>query len=98
MEKKIIYTENFKVSLKERKDYLETEWSFEVAEKFILELYELIDLLSIQAGIGSPTKKKNIRKILFAKYNRLYYRITSKSIILLELFDTRRNPKHNKYE
>lgn len=99
MEKKIVYTKNFERSVNSTKDWLEKQWSFEVAEKFILELYELIDLISAQQKIGSVShKKKQVRRILLSRYKRIYYRVNKKTITLLDLFDTRQNPEKNKYE
>lgn len=99
MEKKIVYTKNFQTSVNNTKDWLEKEWSFDIAEKFILELYKLIDLISAQPQIGSIShKKKNVRRILLSRRSRIYYRINKKTITLLDLFDTRQNPERNKYE
>ncbi|MEO8111414.1 MAG: type II toxin-antitoxin system RelE/ParE family toxin [Ginsengibacter sp.] len=99
MEKKIVYTKNFETSVNSTKDWLEKQWSFEMAEKFILELYELVNLISTQPKIGSVSQReKSVRKILLSKHKRIYYRINGKTITLLDLFDTRQNPKRNKYE
>lgn len=99
MEKKIVYTKNFESSVNSTKDWLEKQWSFDMAEKFILELYELINLISTRSKIGSVShKKKKVRKILLSKHKRIYYRINGETITLLDLFDTRQNPNRNKYE
>ncbi len=99
MEKKIVYTKNFETSVNSTKDWLEKQWSFDIAEKFIVELYELVDLISTQPKIGSIShKKKQVRRILLSRYKRVYYRVNKQTITLLDLFDTRQNPKKNKYE
>jgi hypothetical protein len=48
-------------------------------------------------GIAS-TKEKKIRSIVLTKHNKLYYRINNDLIEVLNIFDTRQNPKQNKYD
>ncbi len=99
MERKIIQTRNFQKSVNKTKDWLEKRWSFEIAEKFILKLYRLVDLIAAQPTIGSISERhNNVRKILLSKHNRIYYHFDDKTLTFLDLFDTRQNPKRNKYE
>ena len=44
------------------------------------------------------TKGKSIRKLVITKHNKVYYRINKNEIYILALFETRMNPKRNKYE
>ena len=80
--------------------YLETQWNLSVAKEFHSTFVQVVLTLTEQPGIGSPShKKKNVRKILITKHNRLYYRVNdNNTIILLTLFDTRQNPKKNRYD
>ena len=80
--------------------YLETQWNLSVAQDFHSIFVQVISTLAEQPGIGSPAhKKKNVRKILITKHNRLYYRVNeNNTITLLTLFDTRQNPKKNRYD
>lgn len=94
----IIYKERFTQKLFKLLDYLKREWSERVADKFINELLERLKTLSTQPFIGAPsTKIKSVRSILITKHNRIYYRIKDNQIEVLNLYDTRINPKKNRY-
>ena len=97
---KIIASKLFQTKVIALNSYLQKEWGLTVASKFHETLIKVILTLADQPGIGSVSKnKKDVRKILITKHNRLYYRVKDKEIIfLLTLFDTRQNPKRNKYE
>lgn len=69
-------------------------WYDSVADNFIKKLYETIELLSEKPNSGLKLKEgNNIRTILITKHNRLYYRIEKDKLIIINLIDTRRNPK-----
>ncbi|MBK9220509.1 MAG: type II toxin-antitoxin system RelE/ParE family toxin [Saprospiraceae bacterium] len=75
-------------------DYLNQEWSENVAKQFVKRTFELVELLSKQPNLGPyQNSEKKIRGILVSKHNRLFYRTTSHKIIILNIFDTRSNPK-----
>ena len=97
---KIISSYTFRKNLIALNMYLETNWSLSVAQDFHSIFVKVVLTLIEQPGIGSPShKKKNVRKILITKHNRLYYRVKdNNSITLLTLFDTRQNPKKNRYD
>lgn len=80
--------------------YLEKEWGLGVASRFHETLIKTILTVADQPGIVSVSKKKkDVHKILITKHNRLYYRVKDKkTIFLLTLFDTRQNPKKNRYD
>src|SRR5688572_6091871 len=78
--------------------YLEAEWGKSVADKFIMEIDKRIKTLSEQPYIGSSSdENKNVRSILLTKHNRLYYRVKGDVIEIINLYDTRINPKKNPY-
>lgn len=75
-------------------EYLMEEWSVSIAEKFIDIVESRIETLSSYPYLGlASLKDSSIRSILLTKHNRLYYRITSTSIEVLDIFDTRQDPK-----
>lgn len=79
--------------------WLEREWGIKVARKFQEQLEHPLSIIVEQPGIGSRSKKnETVRKLLVTKHNRLYYRITDTTIILLTLIDAHQHPKKNKYE
>ena len=78
--------------------YLETEWSDTVAINFKITLLRKLELLATQPQIGVEVNSlKNIRSILITKHNRVYYRIEEDKIIVLNMIDTRKNPKKNPF-
>ncbi len=49
--------------------------------------------------MGSVSRKnKNIRKFTITKHNKVYYRFKKDEIVILSLFETKTNPRSNKYE
>ena len=97
---KIIASKLFQKKIIALNSYLQTEWGMAVASRFNETLIKIILTIADQPGTGSVSKKKkDVRKILITKHNRLYYRVKDKeTIFLLTLFDTRQNPKRNKYD
>jgi len=69
------------------------------ATEFLSKLDTRIHTLKEQPFIGKPSAKKpEIRTILITRHNRLYYKVSNKAIIILNMYDTRRNPQKNPYE
>ena len=80
-------------------DYLLLEWSLPVAEKFAETIDRRIDVLTLFPNIGiASTKDLSIRSIIITKHNKLYYRILTEKIEILNIFDTRQNPQKNLYQ
>jgi hypothetical protein len=46
----------------------------------------------------NSSKVPEVQWILITKHNKLYYRIEGDIIYMITLFDTRQNPKKNRYE
>lgn len=94
----IIYKKRFVQKLFKLLDYLNSEWSEGVADKFIDELQKRLSTLSKQPYIGAPsTVVKLVRSILITKHNRIYYRIKGNQIEVVNMYDMRINPKKNRY-
>ncbi len=78
--------------------YLDEQWGESVGLDFIKLIDSKILLLALQPNIGIRSQKlKDARSILITKHNRLTYRIRDNILIILNLSDTRRHPKKNKY-
>ncbi len=78
--------------------YLETEWGKTVADRFANKLEKRLDDLSGQPLVAIESEIfKNVRSILITKHNRLYYRIKDTTIEIVNLYDTRMDPKKNIY-
>jgi plasmid stabilization system protein ParE len=96
---KIIYKKRFQTKLFKLLDYLKKEWGDNVSDNFIYRLQSRLRTLSQQPYIGaSSTVIKSVRSILITKQNRLYYRIKDDIIEVLNMYDTRINPKKNPYK
>jgi plasmid stabilization system protein ParE len=78
--------------------YLEKEWSKQVAATFLTKIDRRIELLKNQPHIGAAsTKVKGIRGILITRHNKMYYKIAGNKVVILNMYDTRMNPKKNPY-
>jgi len=80
-------------------DYLLKELSLEVTADFINNVEQRVQNLSSFPHIGiASVKEPSIRSIVITKHNKLYYRIGSEKIEILDIFDTRQSPKKNRYD
>lgn len=94
----IIVKKRFTKRVQKVLDYLEKEWSHKVAAEFLLKIDRRIDLLTKQPKVGVLSAKvKDIRGLLITRHNRLYYKIKGNKVIILNMYDTRINPKKNPY-
>jgi len=95
---KIITKKRFENKVAKLLEYLYDEWGETFAYNFNQTLNESITLLSYQPAIGAQINAlKNIRSILITKHNRVYYRIEENKIIIINMIDTRKNPKKNPF-
>lgn len=96
---KIIYKKRFVNKLVRVLDYLEKEWGGNVANAFLATLDERMNMLHKYPEIGKASAKlPAVRSILISKHNKLYYKIDGRSIVVLNKYDMRMNPKKNLYE
>ena len=92
----VIWTVNAIEDYKLVIDYLLLEWPLPVAEKFVETIEKRIEVLSNFPNIGIPSlKDPSIRSIILTKHNKLYYRVYSDKIEILNIFDTRQDPEKN---
>ncbi|MBL7701522.1 MAG: type II toxin-antitoxin system RelE/ParE family toxin [Ferruginibacter sp.] len=96
---KIITSKRFLNAVQKTTKYLKEEWSKKVAEEFTILVIYKIQLLSKQPNIGRDTSLKNIKSVLAGKghQQRIYYRVEKDKLIIVNMKDTRRNPKHNPF-
>jgi plasmid stabilization system protein ParE len=94
----VIYKKRFLNQYLKLLDYLEKEWAESAAEKFIVITNEKVKLITKQPSIGARSRiDESVRSILLTSKNRLFYRVKGNKIEIINLYDTRRNPKRNKY-
>jgi len=78
--------------------YVQEEWGDSVASSFVKRVYEFLDILVEFPEIGKiENKKRNIRGFVILKQITLFYRVSTKGIIILNLFDNRQSPIKRKY-
>ena len=96
---KIMLNNRFVERAENLAQWLEKEWSKKVADDFVNKLNATILNISKNPFIGSPSEtRKNIRKLKVTIHNKIYYRVTGNKITFIKLFDTRQNPKKDKYK
>jgi plasmid stabilization system protein ParE len=95
---KVIYKKRFSNKLTKLLQYLTKHWSQKVAIEFLSKIDSRIDTLKQQPFVGKPSETKpEVRSILITKHNRLYYKFSNNKIIVINMYDTRKNPVKNSY-
>jgi plasmid stabilization system protein ParE len=94
----IIITEKFENSAAKTSQWIEREWSLKLSLEFDKKLSDIINELSLNPNMGRLSARKNIRSFRVTKHNRVYYKISKNQITFLDLFESKQNPKRNKYE
>ena len=94
----IITKKRFENRVKTVLSYLLENWYDSVADDFMIALKEKIKLLSVQPFTGELVgSHKNVRTCLVTKHNRIYYRVEKNKLIIINMIDTRKNPKKNPF-
>lgn len=94
---KIKWTSHALIELADTIDYLQKNWTDRELKKFSQELEHTLQLISRNPELFPTSKSKiDIRKVVVAKFNSLYYRINQNSIEVLSLFSNRQDPDKNK--
>jgi plasmid stabilization system protein ParE len=94
----IVLKKRFTKKLVKLLAYLEKEWSHKVAASFLQKIDLRIKQLSGQPLTGiSSAVLKDVRSVFITRYNRVYYKVKGNKVIVLNMYDTRMNPKKNKY-
>ena len=79
-------------------EYLLVSWGERVTKNFVKKVYDFLDILSEFPEMGSiENKEKGIRGFTIAKQINIFYRIKGETIILLDFFDNRQNPKKKRF-
>ena len=94
----VIFKKRFHNKLLKLLLYLELEWTKQVADEFLQKLDKRIATLKKQPFIGTPSQAiHGVRGILITKHNKLFYKVSGTTIIVLNMYDTRINPNKNRY-
>ena len=93
----VIFKKRFQNKLESLLNYIEKEFGLLVAQRFAKQLDRKFVTLQQQPNIGqSSLFINNTRSIIAGRHNRIYYRIESNRIIILNMYDMRINPRRNK--
>ena len=78
--------------------YLEGKWGEQVSKTFIRKTFDLLEILKDYPELGTiENKEKQIRGFVLVKQVSVFYRIKGNTIILLNFYDNRQNPKKKRY-
>ena len=71
--------------------FLEDKWGRNSRKKFILKLKSFITTVSLSPEIGK-LGNNNIRSFVLVKQVTIFYKVTTKEIVIVNLFFNRQNP------
>ena len=94
---KIFWTDFALSELEKTIEYLEENWTERELRNLAIEIEETLNLLSHNPNLFQKSDiKKEIRRVVVAKHNTLYYRINNNSIEIISFFSNRQSPKKRK--
>lgn len=95
----VVVSERAERNLEEIVNYLESEWSARIRDKYLLILKKKLKLIS-QKPLMYPAslKKKAVHRCVITKHSILYYRIQDDRVEVITIQDARRNPQKIKFE
>jgi len=75
-------------------DYLHAEWGEQVVQAFVRKTYDFLEILAEFPEIVSmQVQDKAIRGFVLITQVIVFYKVQGSSIILIDFFDTRQDPK-----
>lgn len=94
---KILWTDHALYELKNTIKHLEKEWTEKELENFSEQLDRTIELISKNPELFQVSKKKkNIRRVVVARFNTMYYRLNNETVEILSFFSNRQEPLKRK--
>jgi len=94
---KILWTDFALSELEKTIEYLEENWTERELRNLAIEIEETLNLLSHNPNLFQASDiKKEIRRVIVAKHNTLYYRINNNAIEIISFFSNRQSPKKRK--
>ena len=86
----VVWTERASLQFDQIKAWVHDPEKEEVLSSFVNHVFNILDLLSVFPEMGMvEDKQKGIRGFLVSRHHRLFYRLTSKQLIILAIFDQR---------
>ena len=75
-------------------DYLTNRWTGREVRNFYMKLERTLKLISNNPlAFPASDLRANVRRSVLSKQTTIYYEIKEESIVILSLFDNRRDPK-----
>ena len=94
---KILWTDFALIELEKTIEYLEENWSPRELKNLAQEIEKTLSLLSHNPNLFQASEiKKEIRRVVVAKHNTLYYRVKNDTIEIISFFSNRQSPKKRK--
>lgn len=94
---KILWTDFSLSELEKTIEYLKENWTDRELQTLASEIEKTLNLLSHNPNLFQASDiKKDIRRVIIAKHNTLYYRINNNTIEIISFFSNRQNPKKRK--
>ncbi len=88
----LLWTENAKSELSEIINYIATKWNEVAVRKFTKSLESALEaVLTMPTAFPESSINKNIRRKVISKQTSIYYKIFTDEIVILSIFDNRRN-------
>ena len=96
---KIVVKRRYITNLQKIASYLNKQWGKKVADEFVSVVDNKLLLLANQPNVGLQTGLKNVRSVLVGKgfQNKIYFSVKGNQLIIINIRDTRRNPKTNPF-
>ena len=93
----IKWTKRAKINFGKIVKHLESSFGEKTAKAFVQKSFVITEILSEYPQIGSvEINEKKVRGIIITKHNKLFYRFNENEIIILNIFDTRQDPKEKR--
>lgn len=90
----VIISENAQRKIENVFQYLEQEWSEKIKDDFKKKLSKHVEYLKQNPYMFPASQvKKDIRKCVITKHNKMYYRVKENEVEIITLHDTRSDPE-----
>ncbi|MBS1493158.1 MAG: type II toxin-antitoxin system RelE/ParE family toxin [Bacteroidetes bacterium] len=92
---KIIWSSSAEKTLDDISVYYLNSYGVNYGKKLINRIIDAVEIIKDNVQIGKRTSRANVRFIIRGNYS-IYYRVSKSDILILTIWDNRRNPKQFK--
>jgi len=94
---KILWTDFALSELEKTIEYLEENWTERELKNLAEKIEETLTLISHNPNLFQASDiKKEIRRVVVAMHNTMYYRVKNNTIEIISFFSNRQSPKKRK--